>query len=146
MKILKENIDELLMKTKYITKNQYKDIKLNTFLNYWIFFDKKETNETPRSKLRGISPRLTSFVISLLRCKHRGMYPPGIQELTNESLEVILYSKYYWCSKYKDRYTALYGQDVGIEQQQYKIIEEIEQRITDDINWNFIQLLEENNL
>ena len=113
MKILKENIDELLMKTKYITKNQYKDIKLNTFLNYWIFFDKKETR---------------------------------IQELTNESLEVILYSKYYWCSKYKDRYTALYGQDVGIEQQQYEIIEEIEQRITDDINWNFIQLLEENNL
>ena len=94
MEILKENIDELLMKTKYITKNQYKDIKLNTFLNYWIFFD----------------------------------------------------SKYYWCSKYKDRYTALYGQDVGIEQQQYKIIEEIEQRITDDINWNFIKLLEENNL
>ena len=29
MEILKENIDELLMKTKYITKNQYKDIKLN---------------------------------------------------------------------------------------------------------------------
>ena len=35
---------------------------------------------------------------------------------------------------------------MGIEQQQYKIIEEIEQRITDDINWNFIKLLEENNL
>ncbi len=32
-------------------------------------------NETPRSKLRGISPRLTSFVINLLRCKQRGMPP-----------------------------------------------------------------------
>ena len=42
MEILKENIDELLMKTKYITKNQYKDIKLNTFLNYWIFLMKKK--------------------------------------------------------------------------------------------------------
>ncbi len=32
-------------------------------------------NETPRSKLRGISPRLTSFVISLLRSKLRGIKP-----------------------------------------------------------------------
>ena len=32
-------------------------------------------NETPRSKLRGISPRLTSFVISLLRSKLRGIRP-----------------------------------------------------------------------
>lgn len=113
MKILKENIDELLVKTKHIVQKQYNDIKLNIFLNYWIFFDEKETM---------------------------------IQELTNEPLEVILYSKYYWCSRYKDRYTELYGHDAGIEQQQYKIIEELEQKVAYDIDWNFIQFLEENNL
>lgn len=32
-------------------------------------------NETPRSKLRGIIPGLTSFVISLLRSKLRGIKP-----------------------------------------------------------------------
>lgn len=113
MKILKENMEELIVKTKYIMKNQYKDVNLNILLNYWIFFEEKEAM---------------------------------IQELTNESLEVILYNKYYWCSRYKDRYTELYGQDVGVEQQQYKIIEELEQRIDDDIDWSFIQLLEEDNV
>ena len=37
-------------------------------------------NETPRSKLRGISPRLTSFVISLLRSKLRGIKPEEIKK------------------------------------------------------------------
>ena len=32
-------------------------------------------NVIPRSKRRGISPRLTSFVISLLRSKLRGIEP-----------------------------------------------------------------------
>ena len=84
MKILKENMEELLAKTKYIIKNQYKDVDLNIFLNYWMFFEEKEAM---------------------------------IQELTNASLEVILYSKYYWCSRYKERYMEVYGIDAGIEQQ-----------------------------
>lgn len=110
MKILKENIEELLVKTKYIYRKQYKDIELNRLLNYWCFFEEKEM---------------------------------VIQELTNESLEVILYSKYYWCSRFKEKYIKLYGIDVGLDQQQYKIIEELDQRLNNGIDWTIIQMLEE---
>lgn len=65
-----------------------------------------------------------------------------IQKLSGESLDIILYSKYYWCMQYKNRFNELYGKDVGIDQQQYKIIEEMTQRI-EDVNWNFIQMMKE---
>lgn len=110
MKILKENIEELLVKTRYIYRKQYKDIELNRLLNYWCFFEEKEM---------------------------------VIQELTNESLEVILYSKYYWCSRFKEKYIKLYGIDAGMDQQQYKIIEELDQRLNNGIDWKIIQVLEE---
>ena len=55
---------------------------------------------------------------------------------------MILYSKYYWCTQYKNRFNELYGKDVGIDQQQYKIIEEMTQRIN-DVDWSFIQMIEE---
>lgn len=110
MKILKENMEELLVKTRYIYRKQYNDIELNRLLNYWCFFEEKEM---------------------------------VIQELTNESLEVILYSKYYWCSRFKEKYIKLYGIDVGMDQQQYKIIEELDQRLNNGIDWKIIQVLEE---
>lgn len=65
-----------------------------------------------------------------------------IQEILEVSLETILYSKYYWCTQYKNRFNELYGKDVGIDQQQYKIIEEMMQRIN-DVDWSFIQMIEE---
>lgn len=110
MKILKEELDALFIKTKYIFRKEYEDVDLNRLLNGWFFL---ETNETI------------------------------IQELTNETLEIILYSKYYWCSRYKDRYFELYGQDAGIEQQQYKIIQELEQRLEGEIDWEVVQMIEE---
>lgn len=64
-----------------------------------------------------------------------------IKDLLGVSLETILYSKYYWCTKFKKRYNMLYGKDVGIDQQQYKIIEEMTQRIN-DVNWSLIQMIE----
>lgn len=67
-----------------------------------------------------------------------------IQELKRLSLETILYSKYYWCTQYKNRYNEIYGRDVGIEQQQYKIIEEIEQKQI-SINWQLLQMIDEGN-
>ncbi len=59
------------------------------------------------------------------------------------TLETILYPKYFWYFKYKELYFELYGTDVSIEQQQYKILGEIENRLEDNINWSFIQLIEE---
>lgn len=113
MKVLKENMEELLLKAKYKKRKEYEDENLNNFLNYWSFFEEKEAM---------------------------------IQMLTNESIEVILYSKYYWSSKYKERHIELYGSDVSVEQQQYKIIEELEQRVNGDIDWSFIQLIDEGNV
>ena len=113
MKILKENIEELLTKAMYIKRKEYEDKVLNDFLNYWVFFEEKE----------GV-----------------------IQALTKESIEVILYSKYYWSSRYIERYFELYDWDAGIEQQQYKIIEEIDQRINGDVDWNIIKMIEEDNV
>ena len=69
-----------------------------------------------------------------------------IQSLTNESIETILYSKYYWSSRYKERYVELFGSDASVEQQQYKILEELDQRINGDVDWNIIKLIEENNV
>lgn len=113
MKVLKENMKELLAKAKYIKRKEYEDKDLNDFFNYWIFLEEKEEI---------------------------------IQYLANESIETILYSKYYWSSRYKERYMELFGSDVSVEQQQYKILEELDQRINGDVDWNIIKLIEENNV
>ncbi len=65
-----------------------------------------------------------------------------LQELMGITLECILYSKYYWCTQYKKRYEEIFEKDAGIDQQQYKIIEEITQRIK-NVDWNIIQEIEE---
>lgn len=113
MKVLKENMKELLTKTKYVKRKEYEDKDLNNFLNYWNFFEEMEEI---------------------------------IQGLTNESVETILYSKYYWSSRYKERYMELFGSDASVEQQQYKILEELDQRISGGVDWNIIKLIEENNV
>ena len=40
----------------------------------------------------------------------------------------------------------LFGLDASVEQQQYKILEELDQRINGDVDWNIIKLIEENNV
>lgn len=65
-----------------------------------------------------------------------------IQGLLGVSLDLILYSKYYWCTRFRDKYNELYGKDVGIDQQQYKIVEDMTQRIN-DVDWSFVQRIEE---
>ena len=109
VKIIKNKVEEIMIKSGYICKKKYSDGQLNLLLNCWIFFEEKEKE---------------------------------IQKLSGESSDIILYSKYYWCMQYKNRFNELYGKDVGIDQQQYKIIEEMTQRI-EDVNWNFIQMMEE---
>lgn len=65
-----------------------------------------------------------------------------VMDILSVGLDSILYSKYYWCTKYKVLYSNLYGQDVGVEQQQYKVIEEIEQNLEEGVDWNIIQNIE----
>lgn len=63
--------------------------------------------------------------------------------IEKESVDSILYKKYYWFTKFKERYEQLYGFDAGIEQQQYKIIEELQVRMNENLDWNTIRLMEE---
>ena len=109
MEIIKNKVEDMMVKVGYSYREEYSDALLNSLLNYWCFFDEKERE---------------------------------IQELSGVSSEVILYSKYYWCTQYKNRFNELYGKDVGIEQQQYKIIEEMMQRM-DGVDWGFVQMIEE---
>lgn len=59
-----------------------------------------------------------------------------------KSVEEVLYSKYYWFTKFKIRYEMEYGEDAGIDQTQYKIIEEIEQISENGVDWEEIQNIE----
>lgn len=65
-----------------------------------------------------------------------------IQDLTGESLETILYSKYYWSSRLIDRSTSLYGSDAGLEQSRYKILDEMDREFHGAIDWEVIERLE----
>lgn len=67
-----------------------------------------------------------------------------IRDVTGETVETVLYSKYYWCTKYKNLYNRMFGGDVGLDQQQYRIIEEINRRV-DSVDWELIQMIEEEN-
>lgn len=67
-------------------------------------------------------------------------YEKELAVTKNKSLEIIIYSKYYWFSRLADRFFEVYGFDAGIEQQQFKIVEEMDQRI-DNVDWNFVERL-----
>ena len=58
------------------------------------------------------------------------------------SLDNILYSKYYWCTQFKNKYNALCGTDVGLDQQQFKIIEQ-KTECLDEVDWDLIKSIEE---
>lgn len=62
-----------------------------------------------------------------------------IQDLTGESLETILYSKYYWSSRLIDRFV---WSDAGLEQSRYKILDEMDREFHGAIDWEVIERLE----
>ena len=112
MKIIKKDIQKLMIRTGYISRQDESDAQANFFLNCWCFFAEKESE---------------------------------IRELTGELLETIIYTKYYWCTQYKKRFNTLYGNDAGIDQQQYKIIEEIMRRIS-NVDWTLIHKIDEGDI
>ena len=62
--------------------------------------------------------------------------------LTGKPLEVVLYSKYYWLMRYVKKYNEVNGYDAGMEQQQFKLIEELEQRLG-DVDWDLLQRIDD---
>ena len=58
------------------------------------------------------------------------------------SLDVILYSKYYWFTQFKNKNDELYGVDAGLNQHQFKIIEYMTSCL-DYVDWDFIKNIED---
>lgn len=70
----------------------------------------------------------------------------GINMMENDpniDLETILYSKYYWFGKFMKYHKLQYGEEKGIEQKQFKILEELDQQFYDGIDFSIIQEIEE---
>ena len=109
MKLIKDEIKELMTKINYTCVNKYSNAKLNEEIN-----------------------------IYLLLCEEENT----IQNEFGKSVEEILYSKYYWFTKFKNRYEVEFGEDAGISQIQYKIIEELEQTLENGVDWEEIQNIE----
>ncbi|WP_231559661.1 hypothetical protein [Bacillus sp. UNC322MFChir4.1] len=63
--------------------------------------------------------------------------------MAKETKHKIMYSKYYWYTKYKKRYFEVYGYDAGIEQEEFKLLEELENELEDGVDWSIIQEIEE---
>lgn len=61
-----------------------------------------------------------------------------------EDKRSIMYSKYYWYTKYKERYFEVVGYDAGIEQEGFKLLEEIQNELKDGVDWGIIQEIEKN--
>lgn len=68
-----------------------------------------------------------------------------ISEITNINIENLSYSQYYWYVKLKNKYEEIYGFDAGIEQQQFKLLEALEQRFN-HIHWDIIEKIDSNRL
>lgn len=81
---------------------------------------------------------------SLINWKILNDYEVNILNADLKSLKDILYSKYYWCAKFVVLYEKLYNKkDAGLEQQQYKILEAIDQKLKEPVDWKKIQEIEE---
>lgn len=61
------------------------------------------------------------------------------EELPSLSESDLLYSQYYWFTKFKKGYTQLYGEDASMEQQAFKIIETINTHLGEKTDWELIE-------
>ena len=59
-------------------------------------------------------------------------------------LEDALYNKYYWFMKFKLHYIKILEQNVGLEEQQFFLIEQMAEKLETKINWNILKDIEEN--
>lgn len=58
-------------------------------------------------------------------------------------LDNLLYEEYFWYSKFKTAYKRKFENDEGIEQQQFKMLEVMDQRLSEGIDWDKIKAIEE---
>ena len=60
-------------------------------------------------------------------------------------MEDLQYSRYYWFLRFKNRYFDLYGHDEGLEQQAFKLLEDIVIYLNNGIDWSIIESIANNN-
>jgi len=66
----------------------------------------------------------------------------AVQEDRVEEIDKLFYSRYYWFNKFKERYFALYGRNEGLEQQNFKMLSDYNERFPDKMNWSIIEQIE----
>lgn len=65
-----------------------------------------------------------------------------LETINTISAEDLHYNRYYWFIKFKNRYFDLYGHDEGIEQQAYKMLENIDMYLENGIDWTVIECID----
>ena len=63
-------------------------------------------------------------------------------ELQIVSKNAMLYSRYYWFKKFVKEYCTKYGSDAGMEQQCFKLLEEIDRERDGEIDWELLERIE----
>ena len=56
--------------------------------------------------------------------------------------EDVVYSHYYWFWMFKEVYYEKCGRDEGIEQQTFKLLENMSMELQSDMNWEIIEQIE----
>lgn len=52
------------------------------------------------------------------------------------------YSMYFWYVQFKERYFEVHGHNEGIEQEGFKLLEEIDNQLEEGIDWGLIEKIE----
>lgn len=55
----------------------------------------------------------------------------------------IYYSMYYWFAQFSKRYREQVGADAGIEQEGFKLLEEMDYQLDEGIDWSIIEEIEQ---
>ena len=58
-------------------------------------------------------------------------------------IDRIVYSEYYWCTKFLREHTSRFSDDAGLEQQQFQLIEKIEHTLG-EVDLSLLESIENN--
>ena len=65
-----------------------------------------------------------------------------IRSTEHVPLETILLSRYYWTAQLSRLHSILYGPNAGLEQQNFKVIEEMDQRLDPPCWWDAVKQID----
>ena len=65
----------------------------------------------------------------------------NLELMSQDGKSSVMYSKYYWFTKYRKRNDEIHGYNAGIEQEGFKLLEEIESELG-EVDWTLIQKIE----